>query len=397
MNPNEAVKNYMNNLMELYIEDYGSECSKLLRERIKKTMYIFDSLPVDEVNFFEENKQLTEYAKKADLTFLECRDFYNKKMVIDERFNQEYYNALASAFGVNNRFIDELFSLDIDSYSLDNQIALGDWNISDLVKEEIRQRQDDYQAECKRLGIKCLTNSKTIKELFELQDDLNFETNFYLCRNTKWAKRIKKKIFEEKKQCISDIDLTELLFYGSSGSCNLIDTGRKEKLRICYFPLLANVFRGNLDGMFFHENRHVVEMTDGFAGFQYFQNNSYSSLNEIRTEKNAIRDKKSLEEKVLFSNNDYFEGIFNVYESLFQHTGSFVDKYLGVLNKIAVRNDVRSLERLFGRKALRKFDVYLHSIQEATMSDCADMAILFDESLEKQLVKRLHEHYKSRH
>ncbi len=396
MNPNEALKDYMNSLKALYIEDYGEKYSKLIKERIKKTIYIFDSLPVDEVNFFEEHKNRLGYSKEADLAFLECRDFFNKKTMIDEKINQKYYTILANVFGVYGRFIDELFSLDIEAYSLDNQIALGDECISVEVKEDIIKRQEEYKRECARLNIKCLTNAKTIEWLLELRDDFAFETNYHLVKNTKWAKRIKRRIFEEKRLLISDIDLTELLFYCTSGSSNLIDTDRKEKLRICHFPLLANVCRGNLDGMFFHENRHVIEMSDEYAGFQCFENGRYCSMNEIRTEKNAIRDKEKMSNKPLFSNNDFYDGVFNVYEKLFQYTEGFFDEHLEVLNRIAVGNNFKDFERLFGRKNLREFDFYLNNIQEAICNDM-DSEYLCDKDRQKQLVKCLNERYESRH
>lgn len=398
LNPNEALREYMPNLLDLYIDDYGKDNIKLIKERIKKTMYIFDSLPIDELNFFEKHKHLIDVSKKIDLAVLECRDFYNKKLKVDETVNKKLYEALADAFGVSGRFIDELFSLDIDSYSFDNKIALVDENTPLDIKEEIRKRQEEYKQECARLGIECLTNSKVIEKLFILQDNLELETNFYLACNTKWAKKIKKRIFEEKGQCISNIDLMELLFYeNGGGSSNLIDTGKKEKLRICYFPLLSNTERGNLDGMFFHENRHVIEMTDLFAGIQCFSNGRYSLLNEIRTEKNAIRDKKQLEGKVLFSNFGFSEGVFNVYEKLFAYTEGFFDEYMNILNRLAVRNNIKDFERLFGRKSLNKFDIYLHSIEDAIMNDSGDLEIICDEREQKRLVKKLRERYESRH
>ena len=61
----------MPNLLDLYVDDYGKENIKLIKERIKKTMYIFDSLPIDELNFFEKHKHLIDVSKKIDLAVLE--------------------------------------------------------------------------------------------------------------------------------------------------------------------------------------------------------------------------------------------------------------------------------------------------------------------------------------
>ena len=104
LNPNEALREYMPNLLDLYVDDYGKENIKLIKERIKKTMYIFDSLPIDELNFFEKHKHLIDVSKKIDLAVLECRDFYNKKLKVDETVK----NLLIHQFIISGRIMSNI-------------------------------------------------------------------------------------------------------------------------------------------------------------------------------------------------------------------------------------------------------------------------------------------------
>ena len=70
---------------------------------------------------------------------------------------------------------------------------------------------------------------------------------------------------------------------------------------------------------------------------------------------------------------------------------------MNILNRLAVRNNIKDFERLFGRKSLNKFDIYLHSIEDAIMNDIGDLEIICDEREQKRLVKKLRERYESRH
>lgn len=397
LNPKEAFLEYLDNLMPLYVGDYGKENIKLIKDRIKKTVYIFDSLPVHEINFLTSCEDFCNVDSKLAVAIEECRDFIKKKKNIDEKIDKKRYSILAEIFRAGNRYIAELFELDIDSYSLENQIALGDEDVSDKDKAEIRKRQEEYHMDCERLNIKCITDAMVIEKIFKVSDQLDFDTNILLAQKTKWANRIRNRIFEDTGIYLDDMNLSELLFSSATASSSIINISLNKSIRICYFPLARNFFVGNLDGMFFHENRHIVEMSEEYAGVQCFNGGRYCSINEIRTEKNAIRDKIRLESKVLFSNYAYCENNLNVYEMVFPYTGEFFDDHLGQLNKLALKNDIRNFERLYGRGNLKKFDRYLTEIIEAINNDTWGFSIFHDEKIEKQLIMKLNERFKSRH
>lgn len=285
--------------------------------------------------------------------------------------------------------------MDVGSYAAEVQLALIYDTTPENIKEIIRKRQYDYQMECKRLGIKCLTDAKVIGKLFNLREKCSYEINLFLAKYTKWAKRISKRITDWSGIVISDVNLVDLLFYVGTASTSVVDVGRREPLRVCYFPLIANTYRGNLDGMFFHENRHAVEMDKKYAGLQIFASGKYSSLNEIRTEKNALRDKKRLENNVLFSNEGFINDTWNVYERLFSYTNGFFDEQLEVLNKLAVLNDIKEFEKIYGKRNLKRFDGYLSNIQMALGED--KLVLPVNEEYQKVLVNRLREHSETRH
>jgi len=71
--------------MPLYVGDYGKENIKLIKDRIKKTVYIFDSLPVHEINFLTSCEDFCNVDSKLAVAIEECRDFIKKKKNIDEK------------------------------------------------------------------------------------------------------------------------------------------------------------------------------------------------------------------------------------------------------------------------------------------------------------------------
>lgn len=398
LNPNEALREYLKNLMPLYIDDYGKKNLGMINSRIKKTIYIFDSLPTVELDYLLKHESIAGiYKEKTERIFREAEDFLNKEKLITEKFDLKFYNILASYFGIENRYIDELFMLDIDSYSQENQIVLGIEEVDEEVKEEIRKRQEKYRHDCCKLNVKCLTDARIIEKIFEARANYDYLINLYLVKHTKWAKRLKRRIEVESGMSISFECLTELLFSSSTAFCSIVDVCKGEQLRICYFPIIENTTVGNLDGLFFHENRHAIEMGDGYSGLNDFSNKRYCTINEIRTEKNAIRDKRALSNNVLFSNEGYTEGSWNVYEAIFPYSGGFFDKYLDELNRLAVENNIKAFEGMFGCKNLRLFNSYLNTIQKVFNEEYLayqEMSFLRNH---KDLVKRINHYCETRH
>lgn len=397
LNPEEAFKSYLSRLMPIYIEDYGVENSRLIKERINKAIYLFDSLPIDEINFIVEYGEKLQCKEKARLAFDECRDFINKKKKIEEKTEKKFYNILADVYGAGDRHVEELFTMEVDYYSLEMQLTLASDETNEELKDEIRKKQEEYRKTCERLGIKCITDHRIIDRLFEIRDDIDYETNLLLARETKFGKRLKKEIFRKSGAVLTDAQLVDLLFYSNTASTASIDVGRKNKLIVCYFPLAKNIMIGNVDSCFFHEMRHILETSDNFSGIQVYSCDKYLAMNELRTEKNAVHDLAKLKDFPLFSSDGFVNYNFNVYQKMFCYTEGFFDEHRKELNKLAIRNAVKEFERLYGKKSLREFEKYLKQIHTDYLNDTWMYKKLYDEEKQKSLVRSLNEHYQSRH
>lgn len=397
LNPEEAFRTYLSKLMPIYIEDYGYENKSLIKERINKTLYVFDSLPVDEINFVAEYGAELQCREKARQAFDECTDFLKKKEIIEAMTEKRFYNILADAFGVGDRYIDELFTIDIDSYGLNMQLALGADNVSEEFKDEIRLRQEKYRKDCERLGIRCITDHRVIEKLFELRDGNDYETNLLLAKNTMFVKRVKKEIFKKSGVILDDVQLVDLLFYNKTGAFSVKDIDRKDKLHICYLPLAKNIMLGGVDFGFFHEIRHVIEGSDTGTGIHVFRCDKYLAMNEIRTEKNALFDAEKLKDFPLFSNDGFLNGIWSSYQDAFYYTEGFFENNREVLNKLAIKNDIKNFERFYGRKNLRLFGEYLKNVLDAFDDESWLYKEICDEEKQKSLVRSLNERCQSRH
>lgn len=396
LNPEVALDDYSEKLFSLYESDYGRDNLDLIKKRMDETIYIFDSTPVDMVNYLVENEKHYGDCFRIDRAFDECRDYLKVKDKIAGKLRDRFYKILANNFETDKKIAEQLTELDIDSFSNASQEILDSEMTPLEVKNSIKLRREKYLSECDEVNVSALVDGNSIKKLFDIKDDFESEAQIFIMKHSKWGKRIRKQILEASGIKLSYEELTTLLLWGYSASSNVVLPYKNKTLRVCVFPLMKNFNDGNLDGIFFHENRHVVETEENFCGICSYDEDKYTILNEIRTEKNSCRDKFHLGDEVLFSNKNYDEGKTNIYLSLFPYAGDFFDRYEEILNKIAVVNDIEKLENLFGVDNLREFDEYLETLQNFLLEEPWKVSLYASEEKQKKLTLKLDRCFDSR-
>lgn len=360
--PKEVLDENQNLLIDRYVEDYGNEYRDLIRKRMDNTLYLFDSNPIVTMKFIQQfggnisSSQMKLFEK-------EYRNYKKVFSVIHERIKKQYYQKLASYFSISSHPIkEEILSLDIESFSLENQFLLKRSDVCTSEKEKIIKRQEKYLEECEMIGVEPLTNSVYIQFLLDEKRRLEEYEDLSLLKNTKWGRRIVKtirsyypKIRLSEIQKIMRDDAVAVTSY-------LLDSRGCARARILYFPLLEHYSVMSLDRIFYHENRHVVESNPYSSGLHSHVGSSYQLLNEIRTEKNALDDLDYFPHDLLWSSDSMVEGYHNTYEELYSYISSFLEEHREVLNDCAIRGDLLDLEEKFGKKNLKELEMFLDEL-----------------------------------
>jgi len=394
MHPHDAFLGYKKYLLWQYAEDYGEDKYHLVRERMNQTIYLFESPPSDKMQFINDHfNEITDY--KAMLRIeTEFQDYIKVKKKIDAQLRKKFYDRVAYHFHIGSDRIryEELVDLDFDAFSLESLKLLNSETTDEKVKTQILQRQERYCEICRLYGLKPITDWRVISFLKRYENQLNSIEKKALIKHSKWGKRIQKEVNSQSKIKITPDVLAEIVFGKKTASTNTIIQG-KEMTRLCYFPVMKVSGIGELDRLFFHENRHVVETDRNCSGIDNYQHSKYTLLNEIRTEKNAGVDSLAFTAIPLFSNAPMSAKHFNCYRAVFPYTEGFFEQYREELNDIAIENDIMKLEQLYGEDNLVAFNHYLSDIERSYIKNAGPSHLPVDQEKQKQLVFKLHESY----
>ena len=94
---------------------------------------------------------------------------------------------------------------------------------------------------------------------------------------------------------LSKEQLAEILFQTSFPAITCVLESKKKELKtVCHIPLIRYIKTPSLDRMVLHELRHAEETEGSRSGLSIFPNKKLDLLNEVRTEKHAIKDEQKL-------------------------------------------------------------------------------------------------------
>lgn len=361
LSPENALKEYKKYLLSIYATDYQEKNINLINKRLNNAIYIFESTPIDNMVFLEKSSKNIN-SKKIYTYCVEYKDYIKKKQELDKQVKEKYYQILSSAFGIYQHNKEELLNLDIECFQTKNINLLKSETTSESIKNSLIIRQENYKNTCLRLGIPVITNNTYIDKLVIQKNKLINIRNKSLISKTKWGKRIQKDICKKYK-VILPVDILSNIMFDNTPTTTLINYSNSY-LTVCHIPLITLSQLKALDKIFFHETRHVIEI-DKLCGIEGIKG-AYRLLNEIRTEKNAESDSKILKSMPLFSNSEYDDENICKYTSLFPYTFDFFEKNHSLLNELAIENDYRKFEEIFGKNILTNFEKYLEIIYNST-------------------------------
>ena len=358
MYPNEVLEDNMPYLEGIYQEDYGRKFTSTIKRRIDNTLYVFDSDPVVTMNFFKDREKEIHDEDFLRRIYREYDNYIKIKDMVHNMLRKKYYHILSSYFSVLPYPVrEDILDLDIEAYSYQNihKVKFG----NDL--ETIR-RQEDYCKECDKLGVKPLTNPRHIHLLLNEKEKLYNQENKLVIKNSRWGRRIIRAMKKYYPIITLDDIVTLLEKEYAAYTANLLDNNGIPSARIMYFPLLRNLGARNLDGIFYHENRHVIESTEGGSGLHIFRGKYYRFMNEIRTEKNSLLDKECFSDDFLWSTDKVPDEYYNLYAELFPYAVNFFEENREFLNYCAITGDFKTLEAKFGAKNLIEFEQFLNEM-----------------------------------
>ena len=127
--PNDLLREKMPILLDYYENDYGEEYGSIMRNRINNALYLFDSNPIEMMDFVMENGDRIDdniFLKKVEVEYKNYKRIYS---VIHVRLLKKYYSLLASFYSISGfNMREEILSLDMESYSY--------YSISESTKSE---------------------------------------------------------------------------------------------------------------------------------------------------------------------------------------------------------------------------------------------------------------------
>ena len=355
---NLALLDYREKLYSLYVESYGEEYSSIIRDRMKNTLYLFDSNPIDTMNFLINNS-ITD-SKVFSFYEREYFDYVYWKNKIDKKYQKRYYQLLSRYFHYRTSDWESLLSLEYSSYNFENIAILHQLDSSEEAKNSILKRQRKYLEDCKALGITPITDSVSIHMIEENKRAFDQKKNIELLQRTKWGKRMIERIRKYYKLSIPEIH--SILNCNSVAATNHIYHDNIS-LSILYFPIIKNIPNGCLDRIFFHENRHVIESSVNHCGLHYYSFKNLSLMNELHTEDNAIHDSLRCYNDPLWSRDSLTNGCTNVYERLLGCTDDFFEENRDFFNQCAICGDYHLLEEKFTGDGLLDYEHFLEGVR----------------------------------
>lgn len=387
LHPNDILKESKKDLLQLYAESYGEEYSTSIESRMNHTLYLFDSNPIDTMNFIQEQQDHIDDFKLLNYYEKECLDYVKIKTKYDSQYQKKLYQVLSRYFNLPRKMKKELLDLDIDSYSLKNISILKNPNSNQETINKIKKRQEKYLSECRKHNLIALTNPTFIHLIEHEKSRLKKERDYKIIKHSIWGKRMIKRI-KMFFPYLSIQDISIMLNHDFIATNNNLTSENCYANSIVYFPLIESLKHKNLDHLFLHENRHVIESERNHCGLHDYATGKYSMMNELHTEDNAIQDSQKSHNIELWSNDSLAKESINIYEEMLLYTDGFFDNYRELLNHLAITGDVNLLEKKFGKKELEEFEQFLYHINQILLDkNNYDKEFYTQEG--KQLVKKL--------
>ena len=362
--PYKAFNENKQNLISNLVIDYDTKLKDKISERINNAVFIFDSKPMDTKKFVADNLNKIKDNRIILRSEIEYRDYIREEKKIQKQMEKLFANYIKEYVYIDSiTNLEKLYNLDFEAYSFENNALLARQDTNERIKKDIEKRRNEFKINCIEIPCELSFDPETIEKIIRHKRSIEIFKKVELINNTRWGKRIKRQIKNNFNFNITSLQLAYILFEKECASTDIIKDENGNNKTICYIPLIENINSSSLDRILFHELRHVSEMTDTTSGISTFYKRKYDTLNEIRTEKNAIIDENRLNKTIFSSNKRYTNSL---YERLFKYTDNFFEDNKYILDEIALRGDIELLEKSLIR--LSALCLVLHSRQSVNGS-----------------------------
>ena len=372
--------------------DYDKNDKRLVGERINNAIYILDSNPIDTKEYISNNANSIKDNRLLLRTEIEYLDYIIEEKRINKNVSNLFANYIKEYALIDSLTDNELlFNLDFEAFSLENNALLDKVDVNQSIKEDIINRRKEFKIKCFEAGTEITINFDNIEKIIRHKKALELYKKIELIKSTRWGRRIKKQIKKMYNYNIPNINLAHILLDNSvSANTSIIKDENNELKTVCYVPLISNINNSSLDRILMHELRHVSEINEKSVGISTFFKKKYDTLNEIRTEKNAIYDLSRMN-KTLYSTKNNNNSL---YERLFRYTNNFFDDNKFILDKLSINGDIDKLEELFDKNELRLFDYYLYKISESLLKNVSKEELPANPKLQEEMVEVLNNNCK---
>ena len=365
---NTKFKRKKDVIVELLIENYGREYEQVIKDRLSNLLIDFSSLPDQEYSFLQNHgDQLNERSK----SIIESR--YSKyervRKVAWEEATELIYDYAEKNLSIKCSTPEDFNILSnsdlgegiIDSLSSKSVQILNDPNRSQLLKEDILQKQDVFReyARSKNVSI----TQQDIDKFIGYRKQIQTQYRIVLVEKTKFCKNIFKDFVKRWETPIPAGCYAEIVFGTDAFSRSFTITDRFEKrtvepyIKIRYLHL-KDMGCKSIDTNIVHEMIHASE-----AGFDS------SITNEIKTQLLAIKITTQLHRMGIFildDPDDYIIQGQSGYEMLFPLVQDFFERNEEIILDSSINLQPYKLIEYFGN-VYAKFNIELNKIFEGLM------------------------------
>ena len=362
LRPNKSFLEYRDNLIDSYVEDYGMKNKDKIIERMNSTYYLFDSSPVYNFDFIRSNKTKLKNIPIYIKLLVEEIDFRLKGIKISRKFDEELYKEYANVYKTSIEKAQELVDIDITPYSSESINILVNDSYGNDAKEIILKNQQEYVDECRNIGVSAVIDPEMIDYLIEKKERIYTNKLCSLITHSIWGDKITDDALDFDIEFMAEYMPLYLCQEENAFTTNRMCYSDFEGLNhnFVYLPLIENLDYGLLDHILHHENRHVIESDYNTVGLHVTSDNTrYYLLNEIRTERKAIKDSERLKNKILFGRKDVDIDFVQPYMEVAKYTGNLFTENEEFFDYIAFNGNISLLEKSFGKENLMKFEEFL--------------------------------------
>lgn len=335
-NVNENFEKYKFLIIDEIIRNYGEEFRYIILERFKHILFDFSSLPTEEYVYCIHHTK--DFNNSTINAILKRYDDFSRA---EAKFKKKYCQLI-------KEYIEQNFP----------QVKREEIN-SEFIFEKILKNEIDLKRICNIIG-KWENNSsnllKKAKNFLEFCQEIQIQYRNRIIENSCLGEEIKEAVKKRFHLQLSTNSVRNLLYKTNPHAFHFYGPNNKTMSAcVVKIPVMALLNRNiqSLDVCLIHEIIHQIETFGNSIGIS-IENKKKTNriINEIRTQKLAIKIAKKLHHNKIFILDDPKSCRLendSKYEKLFPLTGTFIEDYESFFNKCAIRNTPDLLELKFSK------------------------------------------------